>query len=229
MRLYAIGDIHGRDDLLGGLLECIEEDRANFVGATRLIFLGDYIDRGLQSKDVLGRLYALSLRDETAVFLKGNHEDAMLRFLEGLDEDALWLSFGGVETLQSYGVETSTMARASMAALVDRALGLIPEEHIAFLRKLELSATFGDYMFVHAGVRPDQPLDAQTPADLMWIRNDFLNSDIRPDKTIVHGHTPNRTPVDLGWRIGVDTGAGWNGQLTAVVLEGESRRFLQAG
>jgi serine/threonine protein phosphatase 1 len=224
LRLYAIGDIHGCAGLLDRLMALIEEDAAR--GRSQLVFLGDYLDRGPDSRGVVERLIAIAEKRPDTVFLKGNHEAVFLDFLASPAASEDWLHWGGAETLESYGVEKPWLRPAEelAAEMLERA----PADHLAFLRGLELARAFGDYFFVHAGVRPGTPLDEQDERDLLWIRGDFHHAAaaMRPDKVIVHGHQPAKKPVDAGWRIGVDTGACFSGALTAVVLEGESRRFL---
>lgn len=226
LRIYAIGDIHGCAGLLDRLTGLIEEDCAAASAVPQLVFLGDYLDRGPDSLGVIERLLAIAEQRPNAVFLKGNHEAVFLDFLAHPAEFEDWLHWGGAETLESYGV--SRPWRRPAEELAEEMRRRMPERHLAFLRRLELSRVFGDYFFVHAGVRPDIPLDAQDERDLLWIRGDFHHAaaEARPDKVIVHGHQPTKKPVDAGWRIGVDTGACFSGSLTAVVLEGESRRFL---
>ncbi len=228
-RIYAIGDLHGRVDLLDRLLAGIEADLRTFDGErTRLVFLGDYVDRGPRSKETLDRLIEIKSRYEHTSFILGNHEDAMLSFLQDPIIGEVWLDFGGIETLDSYGVAPPS-PRSSPVALRsarDALEGAIPEGHLDFLEDLELSASFGDYFFVHAGVRPGIALEAQERSDMLWIREEFLSSDWSPGKIVVHGHTPAEKPALARWRIGVDTGAYATGRLTSVVLEGSSRRFL---
>lgn len=226
LRLYAIGDIHGCRAELDSLLALIEADPAEGV-EKRLVFLGDYVDRGPDSRGVLDRLIALAAGSPQAVFLKGNHEAAMLDFLRAPETGDAWLQWGGEETLESYGVDPVARPPSAIAAdFRDR----LPAAHRAFLEGLELHRAFGDYLFVHAGLRPGVALDAQEERDLLWIRGEFHNApaDKRPDKVVVHGHHPGRKPIDAGWRIAVDTGACYGGKLTAVALEGETRRFLAA-
>lgn len=224
LRIYAIGDIHGCAELLDRLMALIGEDAAGV--RSQLVFLGDYIDRGPDSRGVVERLMAIADKRPETVFLKGNHEAVFLDFLAGPAASEDWLHWGGAETLESYGVERPWLRPAEELAAEMREKA--PAAHLAFLRGLDLTRAFGDYFFVHAGVRPGTPLDAQDERDLLWIRGDFhwAATGARPDKVIVHGHQPTRKPVDAGWRIGVDTGACFSGALTAVVLEGESRRFL---
>ena len=233
MRIYAIGDIHGRDDLLAALLGLIEADAATAAPGTRkvLIFLGDYVDRGLQSKSVIDRLTGDFAPGFERVFLKGNHELALRQFLDDAGFGRTWKYYGGLETLHSYGIKELTLsddpgdferARAHFREIM-------PDKHLEFLDNLALSAEFGDYFFVHAGVRPGIALARQIEEDLLWIREDFLDSTSSYGKVIVHGHTPREAVEFRVNRIGVDTGAYMTGVLTALVLEGEGRRLIQTG
>lgn len=227
-RIYAIGDIHGCADALDRLMALICEDEAAGALANRLIFLGDYVDRGPDSRGVVERLIAIGKERPGTVFLKGNHEAAMLDFLAAPVSGGDWLHWGGAETLHSYGVDNVWRRPPEDLAA---ALGArLPRAHLNFLRNLSLSECRGDYFFVHAGVKPGVPLDAQEEDDLLWIREEFHDAPApaRPDKVVVHGHHPVRKPVDAGWRIDIDTGACYGGKLTAAVLEGEKRRFLSA-
>ena len=226
VRLYAIGDIHGCAELLDRLMALIAKEEAAATAHLQLVFLGDYLDRGPDSLGVLDRLIAVRKARPDSIFLKGNHEAGFLDFLKSPADFAEWLHWGGAETLESYGVERP-WARPVEDLAADIAERL-PPSHLAFLQGLELFRVFGDYLFVHAGVRPGVPLEAQEERDLLWIRGEFHHAppEARPDKVVVHGHQPTRNPVDAGWRIGVDTGACFNGRLTAVVLEGETRRFV---
>ena len=226
-----MGDIHGRADLLEALLGRIAADAARHrEDAQRsLILLGDYIDRGGASRGVVERLLQDPLPGFSTVRLLGNHEDALLDFLEGRSDGLAWLSYGGLETLMSYGVplrgypdtaERAAELRAALAAAV-------PKAHIDFYRGCILHHAVGDYVFVHAGVRPGISLDKQHPADLLWIRDEFLRARAPlPGKVIVHGHTICDLPQDLGHRINVDTGAFVSGRLTCLVLRGTRRQFL---
>lgn len=232
-RVYAIGDIHGRADLLARLHAAIQEDAASADGVERFlaVYIGDYIDRGLQSREVIDLLLDEPLRGFEAVHLKGNHEDMLLRFLEDATAGPIWLANGGDGTLLSYGVGSSTQVRDAEALdeLRQQLSERIPARHIEFLKSLRLSYRIGDYMLVHAGIRPGRPLDDQDSRDLLWIREDFTSSDETHGKVIVHGHSVNYRPEERTNRIGIDTGAFATGRLTALVLEGQSRRFLQTG
>jgi serine/threonine protein phosphatase 1 len=227
MRLYAIGDIHGCADHLDRLLDKIAaEERAS--GPARLIFLGDYVDRGPDSRGVIDRLVEIRRSRPQTIFLKGNHEAVFLDFLADPYEMRDWLDWGGADTLRSYGVDN--VAARTPDDLADEMTSRLPAEHVAFLKGLELTFTAGDYLFVHAGVRPGVPLESQAERDLLWIRGEFHHAppEARPEKVVVHGHHPLRKPLDAGWRIDVDTGACFGGRLTAVVLEGDGRRFLSS-
>ena len=223
-KIYAIGDVHGCAALLEQLLALIEKDSAG--AAYRLIFLGDYVDRGPDSKRVLDILLALREERPTAIFLMGNHERAMLDFIADGRLGAEWLHWGGDKTAESYGVtdiwsrEPEEVSRALRAAA--------PGRHVEFLEMLPFCVEFGDYAFVHAGFKPGRPLTLQTEDDMLWIRGEFHNAapQERPDKVVVHGHHPVKKPLDAGWRIDVDTGAVWTDCLTAVVLDGATRRFI---
>ena len=229
-RLYVIGDIHGRLDLLSEMLGLIVADASDAGDLDKhIIYLGDYVDRGMESREVIDVLISDQPFGFEKSYLKGNHEDAMIQFLDGDNDGSMWLQFGGIATMASYGVflhdEGSRDDRLMEAReqLMDR----LPEDHLTFLRLLENSIGFGDYFFVHAGIRPGVPLDAQTPQDLMWIRERFLNSNADHGKIVVHGHTISDSPVVRANRIGIDTGAYASGCLTCLVLEDNDIRFIQ--
>jgi serine/threonine protein phosphatase 1 len=247
LRLYAIGDIHGRLDLVEGLVGIIEHDNSNREPArTNLIFLGDYVDRGPYSKGVVDWLINararcnLLKRDRVSappppfgfLFLKGNHEQLLLSFLEDPAVGRLWLKHGGDATLLSYGVGERVVSHAlrlgqpwlTEASAIFRAL--LPDNHFQFYRALELFYRAGNYLFVHAGVNPDVSLGDQSEEDLLWIRDRFLKSSHDFGAVIVHGHSPAPTPEDFPTRIGIDTFAVNTGRLTAVGLEGNRRWFL---
>ena len=228
--VYAVGDIHGRTDLLVRLLALIEQDAAQAHAAAKtLVFLGDYVDRGPDSRGVIEILTAGLPSGFDAHFLKGNHEQLLLDFLHDPSWLDAWRRNGGEPTLLSYGVDIDGLERrrAEPAVWHDALLEVLPAAHLRFLENLELKYVVGGYVFVHAGLRPDIPLADQIPDDLLWIRHAFLDSDETFEKVVVHGHTPGREPVMRPNRIGIDTGAVFSGRLTALRLEGDSRKFLQ--
>ena len=229
-RVYAVGDIHGRLDLLDELRQRIVEDAAG-AGMRTVVYLGDYVDRGADSRGVVARLASQPLAGFANVHLKGNHEDFMLRFLARPEVGPDWLYNGGDATLASYEVPAPGpwAGAPALEATCEALLAALPESHLAFLNGLALSHVAGDYLFVHAGVRPGVALEAQRPHDLMWIRREFLEHEGDFGKVVVHGHTPAQAVDVRPNRIGIDTGAVYGGRLTAVVLEGSGRRFLQAG
>ena len=232
-RVYAVGDIHGRADLLNRLVDTILEDiaRGGFEGRPILIFLGDYIDRGFQSKDVIDILLGEKMSRFETYFLKGNHEAAMLQFLRDPSIGPRWSEFGGAETLVSYGVRPPRM-RTSMDewALASQQLNdVLPPEHLRFLTGLDISVRVGDYVFVHAGVRPGVPLDQQTEYDMLWIRDEFLSDGRALGAVVVHGHTPASKPHRDSRRVGIDTGAYLSGKLTAARFEHDAVEFISTG
>ncbi len=233
LRIYAVGDIHGRTDLLDAMIDMIERDNSERAKArTLLIFLGDYIDRGPNSSGVIERLVHGIPPHLEPHFLKGNHEDFLLKFLRDPLLGPVWLQNGGDATLMSYRVPPFNW-REAFSLDVSRwsklALDLedkLPADHRAFLEGLKLSVRFQDYFFVHAGVRPGVPLDRQSADDLLWIRTEFLQWPHDFGAVVVHGHTPVSWPEDHVNRIGIDTYAFSTGHLTAVGLEGSRRWFL---
>ncbi|HOY78080.1 MAG TPA: metallophosphoesterase family protein [Hyphomonadaceae bacterium] len=232
-RVYAVGDVHGRADLLARLLDSINEDTAagGFDGKPVLIFLGDYIDRGFQSKDVIDILLSEKMSSFETYFLKGNHEAAMLQFLHDPTIGPRWAEFGGVETLVSYGIRPPRMRTSTDEwALASQQLNdTLPPDHLSFLNNLDISVRVGDYVFVHAGVRPGVPLDQQTEQDMLWIRDDFLNDVRQLGAVIVHGHTPASKPHKDSRRVGIDTGAYLSGKLTAARFEHDAVEFISTG
>lgn len=230
VRLYAIGDIHGRADLLERLLERIRQDAARAPEASRrvLVYLGDYVDRGLQSREVIDLLLAGPPEGFAAVYLKGNHEDCMLRFLDDWSTGAHWFSIGGDATVLSYGVRPPAgLPGAQRFAHASEALkASLPLAHLRFLQNLDLTYEAGDYLFVHAGLRPGVALCDQDPEDLMWIREEFLNGPNNHGRVVVHGHSPSRAPAVFDHRIGIDTGAFFTNVLTSLVVQGRERRFI---
>jgi serine/threonine protein phosphatase 1 len=226
LRLYAIGDVHGRADLLDRVLASIDADRAAHPAARTVeVFLGDYIDRGPQSRQVLDRLIARGQVQEI-VCLKGNHETYVAGVLSDPAILREWRLYGGFETLLSYGVVPTLNLDADEQAKLSEAFGrALPDSHRRFLDGLETSFTCGDFFFTHAGVRPGIPLAKQREQDLLWIREDFLLCNDDFGKVVVHGHTPVREPDIRPNRINIDTGAYATGQLTCLVLE-EDKIYL---
>ncbi len=230
---YAVGDIHGRLDLLQAMIERVEADAATLPATRRVaMILGDCIDRGPDSKGVIQRL--IEWRDagpfEVQV-LKGNHEATALDFLQDAGAGQGWSSFGGDATLASYGVAAPRMRNDMQGweAARDAFGHALPPSHLRFLETLPTMQVLGDYVFVHAGLRPGVPLEEQSDRDLLWIRGEFLQSPHTWEKVVVHGHTPAGEPQDVGeYRIGVDTGAYATGILTAVRLWNVQRQFIQA-
>lgn len=225
-RVYAIGDIHGHLDELDQLLDWIEEDLASHEGKAHLVFLGDYIDRGPDTKGVLKRLAGKKLPGHKQHFIKGNHEAVLLDLLDGKSADGLgWLRYGGVEMLESYGVKRKDIVKkaGTLAALVQE---VVPAKHLKFLRSLEPMVELDDFLFVHAGIRPGRKIEKQKERDLLWIRNDFLDSSKDHGKVVVHGHTIEAEPKDRKNRIGLDTGCYAGGSLSLVRLEGSGRHFV---
>lgn len=228
--VFAFGDVHGCADLLDVLLGAISARTAGDSPPPLFIFLGDYVDRGPASRQVIDMLLAVRTQYPDARFLCGNHEEAMLRFLVDFDDGLAWTSFGGRETLRSYGVEPPRQDTDIDAwrQAQEAFKAAIPEEHLRFLWGLEDRVEVGDYLFVHAGVRPDRPLEAQITQDLRWIREPFLSHPRRLAKVIVHGHTPRSEPFSDERRVGVDTWAYRTGALTALELNDAGRGFWQA-
>ncbi len=230
--IYAIGDIHGRLDLLQPLMRAIEEDICK-VASNRvplIIFLGDYIDRGPDSRGVVDLILQIKASSRVEFrCLKGNHEQALLNFLEDSSVGPGWIKHGGGATLLSYGVNLRRAGAEAedWPAIQSEFRGLISDEHLAFYRALELSIEVGDYVFVHAGVRPGIALDRQSEQDLLWIRDAFLKVQTPFERLVVHGHSPSEQPFADSRRIGVDTGAYATGVLSAVCLADSEHRFIQ--
>jgi serine/threonine protein phosphatase 1 len=225
---YAVGDIHGRLDLLEGFLADLQrtaEAAARDGKRVVVVFLGDYIDRGPGSAGVVERLSRL--RDGAGcefVFLRGNHEQVLLDLVDEQENTTRWLNFGGQQTLASYGVAASAgQTVESLHALVQTA---VPPHHVRFLRDTRLTAQVGDYFFVHAGLRPDRLVEEQSDSDLLWFR---YYEDEAPvwDHMVVHGHSPNSRPVVGRWRIAIDTEAHASGALTALRMEGDQQTLLR--
>ncbi len=230
-RIYAIGDIHGRLDLLDQLLGMLVADNAlRPTKQRRLILLGDLIDRGPHSAQVIERVRALHGSGGNIGLVKGNHEEIFVMAARG-DQGAVgfFRRIGGVETLASYGLPPSLSADMDDQAIAHWMLNHIPRADVDFLDSFVDHMTVGDYLFVHAGIRPRVAIAEQRPSDLRWIRGDFLNHAGRHDKMVVHGHSITPEVENLTNRIGIDTGAYYSGRLTAIGLEGADRWFMQTG
>lgn len=227
-RAYVVGDIHGRFDLLDQLLTKIDADlKARPVRRTLLVFVGDLIDRGPHSAQVIERLRTYQRSGVRTVFLLGNHEEVLLRILGG--NHALissWLRFGGLQCLESYGVDARQLRRRRTLDALLTIKRAIPQEHVHFLESFMDTCRFGDYLFVHAGIRPGVELERQSQTDLRWIREPFLFDDTDHGFTVVHGHTITPVVEERDNRIGIDTGAYRTGVLTALVIDGSERRFI---
>ncbi len=228
-RLYVIGDIHGRADLLDGLHDQIERDAATATDLDHsIIYLGDLIDGGPDSRQVLDLVLGPAPVGIRKIALMGNHERMMLDFLERPETGQRWLDIYGRACLTSYGVDAppGTLRPDQLAAASSELHASLPDEHLRFLQSLPLSHSLGDYLFVHAGIRPGVPLSRQDPNDLIWIRHEFLRSRAAHEKVIVHGHSFTRVPRVRAHRIGLDTGAFFTGRLTCLILQGTTWRFL---
>lgn len=230
-RAYAIGDIHGRLDLLEELLAKIHAELQRRPSAkTLLVFVGDLVDRGPSSAQVVERLRTYRRAAVEPVFLLGNHEEVFLRILKGdTSLIASWLLFGGLQCLQSYGVSVDAIHGASSERVVQLLRAAVPPNHIDFLESFADSCRFGDYLFVHAGLRPGIDLEQQSQSDLRWIREPFLSDDSDHGCVVVHGHTISEEVDERPNRIGIDTGAYRTGVLTALAIEGPDRWLMQTG
>lgn len=227
-RLYAIGDVHGRLDLLDRLIDQIDrDDAARGPADTWLIFLGDLVDRGPDSYGVVDRLLRLKQSDRNVRVLMGNHEEVFLLAARG-DVQALrlFLRIGGKETVLSYGVSRDDFNQADFERLAALLSEHVPAEHIAFLESFEQLIEVGDYLFVHAGIRPGIAIGDQEHSDLRWIRGDFLNHPGSHGKMVVHGHSITPSVDVQANRIGIDTGAYASDRLSAIGLQGSERWFL---
>jgi serine/threonine protein phosphatase 1 len=228
LRAYVVGDIHGRLDLLDELLGKIHADLGQRgPRETLLVFVGDLIDRGPQSAEVIERLRTYRHPNVRPIFLLGNHEEVLLRILDG--ETSLipnWLRFGGAQCLKSYGLAPRKVAMAGEPEALAMIRGAVPQQHVAFLRSFVDSCRFGDYLFVHAGIRPGVDLQEQRQSDLRWIREPFLLDQSNHGFVVVHGHTISTEVEEKFNRIGIDTGAFATGVLTALGIEGDDRWFM---
>lgn len=231
-RVYAVGDIHGRADLLKQMHDLIELDAEKVPSTVEkiIVYLGDYVDRGPESRKVLDILISHPLTDFRTVFLCGNHDRMMLDFMHSAGVATLWARHGGLETLASYGFFPSFDDLGSASYIEDlreRFSSEVPFIHKAFLENLRLHYSTGGYYFVHAGINPNLPLAHQMQHDALWMREPFLSSAKKFEKIIVHGHTPVQAPQAYSNRISVDTGACMTNKLSCAVLDGYSVQFIQ--
>jgi serine/threonine protein phosphatase 1 len=220
--------VHGRLDLLDQLLDKIHEDlNRRPAKKVLLVFVGDLIDRGPSSAHVVERLRTYIHPNVQTAFILGNHEEVLLRILAG-DAELItkWRWFGGTECLSSYGVDTVKLAKMKVEDALEVIRAAIPREHIEFLETFDDSCRFGDYLFVHAGIRPGVEIDQQRQSDLRWIREAFLFDETDHGFIVVHGHTIRPEVEIRGNRIGIDTGAYQSGVLTALAIEGSESWFL---
>ena len=230
MRVYAIGDIHGRDDLLNALLTQIEaDDLARGAADTQIIFLGDLVDRGPGSAAVVETALALKTSGRNVRFLMGNHEEVFVSVCRKSDPKVtrFFLRIGGEATVLSYPITRAEYMTLDMEQLTERLDTLVPREHVEFIESFEDQIIIGDYVFVHAGIRPGVPLSDQKQSDMRWIREEFIDQRGDLEKVVVYGHTIYEEVEERGSRIGIDTGAYDSGKLTALALEGGERWFLQ--
>ena len=230
-RAYAVGDIHGRLDLLEALLAKIEGDMAEREPRrTFIVFLGDLIDRGAESAGVVERLRTYRPRGARPIFLAGNHEEVMLEILGGRSDIlADWMKFGGAECVASYGVDVDRLRRLDERAATELLRQAVPRAHVEFLESFGDTFRFGDYLFVHAGIRPGLTLETQDRRDLRWIREPFLSDAKEHGFVVVHGHTIGEGVEERANRIGIDTGAYRTNVLTAVAVEDDQRWYLSTG
>jgi serine/threonine protein phosphatase 1 len=227
-RVYAVGDIHGRLDLFEAMIEAIERDDAMSAPArTTVVLLGDLVDRGPDSAGVLAR--ARLWQQKRAVrILAGNHEEMFLSSFDDVEVLRHFLRYGGKETVLSYGVDRDVYNTAELEEVQRMMQAIVPEADREFMRGFEDMIAIGDYLFVHAGIAPGVPFEEQQRKDLRWIREPFLSHGEPHGAVVVHGHTISDEPVQRANRIGIDTGAYSSGRLTALVLEGTTRRYIEA-
>lgn len=231
-RIYAIGDIHGRADLLREMHGKIRADaEGQSLYRKIVVYLGDFIDRGSDSREIIDMMIEDPLADAgfQSRCLMGNHERSLLDFLENPEAGPNWVIYGGEATLLSYGIghPRGNGMDDRWAWIQNRLRESIPPSHLKFLKSLEPGHIEGGYLFVHAGIRPGIPLEKQELKDMLWIRNDFLKSKIDHGFCVVHGHTVSPEPEFHPNRIGIDTGAYSSGKLTCLVLEDQARRIIQ--
>ncbi len=227
-RYYAVGDIHGRRDLFDAMIAAIEDEIATAPGLDhRIILLGDLVDRGPDSAGVVARAQAWQQARNVRI-LAGNHEEMFLAAFEKPEALRHFLKHGGRETVLSYGMSSRQLSELSLEDIFARLPQVVPQSVRDYIASFEVMIRAGDYVFVHAGIDPSRPLGEQKRSDLLWIRERFLSHEGPLEKVVVHGHTIFDRVMDCGNRIGIDTGAFRSGVLTALVLEGDQRRVLQA-
>ena len=227
-RWYVIGDVHGRCDLLDALVSAVDsDDAARAPAKSTVVMLGDLVDRGPESAGVVAVVRAWQRRRDVRV-LAGNHEEMFLDSFDDLEMLRHFLRHGGRETILSYGLDRDRYNAMSLEDVQDEMGRIVPIEDREFLRSAEEMIEVGDYLLVHAGINPGVPLEEQRRSDLLWIRERFLRHGEAHSHVVVHGHTIFDEVDDTGHRIGIDTGAYRSGRLTALVLEGTSRRIIQA-
>jgi len=230
-RIYAVGDVHGRLDLLTELLEKIDRHSRSLPDprTQHVILLGDLIDRGEQSSQVVDYVYNIQKKTDQLIVLMGNHEELMLRALNSeYGIFRAWMRIGGDATLRSFGMEPPPRG-GDYELYARRFAATIPQQWVAWLSRLPYSARSGDYFFCHAGIRPGVPLKRQKKADLLWIRDEFLDDRQEHGAVVVHGHSIADEVEYCGNRIGIDTGAYRTGVLTALYLEGDRQEILATG
>ena len=227
-RVYAVGDVHGRFDLLSVLARKIDEDDASakFANST-VVFLGDLIDRGPDSRSIIDFVMNWGAQRKVRT-LMGNHEEMFLDSFLDLGVLSNFLRYGGSETLQSYGIATDLAGNLTLADIQQAMHKKVPRKHRSFVGSFESRVAIGDYLFVHAGIEPGKPVEEQDDKALRWIREPFLSHEAQHSHVVVHGHTIRKQADERPNRIGIDTGAYCFGRLTAIVLEGTDRRFIQA-
>lgn len=227
-RVYAVGDIHGRLDLFEALIDAIEaDDDEAGTAATTVILLGDLVDRGPDSAGVVRRARRWQMSRDVRI-LAGNHEEMFLKSFDNEDMMRHFLRHGGKNTVVSYGVDQKALTSGTLEEAQELMRRAVPPEERAYIATFEDMIRIGDYIFVHAGIDPEVPIEAQRKQDLRWIREPFLSHTEPLEGVVVHGHTISDQPEDRGNRIGIDTGAYSSGRLTALVLEGTRRRFIEA-
>ena len=227
-RVYAVGDIHGKAALLKKTLAEIRDDADKHPGETIVeVFLGDYVDRGFHSREVIDLLLEAPPAGHQRICLKGNHEEALLRFIAEPMVLREWATFGGYATLASYGIQIpQSMTPGALAEVRDRFTQRLPAAHLNFLRNLRFTHAVGDYLFVHAGIEPKLPIAEQDPSRLLWIREPFLSHPGYFEQYVVHGHTPVTAPDIRNNRANLDVSSAAKNSLCLLVLSACERQPL---